>query len=164
VVAIALAAAPALRADRLGGLLAVAGALAVLVLGYGLARGRAAPVPWTLVLLGAAYTGSLFLPDDGIDIRAPLVAAGFLLLAELSYWTLELRTPVSPEPGMLARRTLLVTAAALGALVTGGIALAATAIPLGGGLLADLLGVVAAVAALAVVARLAQRDGAQSST
>jgi hypothetical protein len=136
--------------------------LALVVLAYGVVFGRPAAVPWALLLLGTAYTGSLYLPDRGIDTHAPLVAAGFLLLAELAYWSLELRTPIGPEPGMLPRRTLTVIAAALGALVVAGIAIAATAIDVGGGLLADLLGVVAAVAAIAVVARLAQRG--QSST
>jgi hypothetical protein len=135
----------------------------VLWLAYAVLRGRAWALPWALVFLGAAYAGSLFLPDRGVDRQAPLVAAGFLLLAELSYWALELRTPVSPEPGMLSRRAVVVATAGLGALVVASVAVVATAIPLGGGVLVDLVGVAAAVAALAVVARLAQRER-QSST
>ena len=92
------------------------------------------------------------------------VAASFLLLAELAYWTLELRTPLSPEPGMLERRAMLIAAAVIGGLLVATVAMVATAIPLGGGLAADLLGVVAAIGALGVLAWLAERGRAQSST
>jgi hypothetical protein len=155
--AAALAAAPALRAERLTGLLAFVGAVGLVGFVYGLLRGFSGAVPWAVVVLGGAYAGSLFLPERGVDRDAPLVAAGFVVLAELAYWTLELRTPLSPEPGMLARRARLVGAAGVGALVVAAIAIVATAIPLGGGLTGDLLGVAAAVAALAVVATLADR-------
>ena len=124
---------------------------------WGLLRGRTWALPWAVVVLGTAYTASLFLPERGLDREAPLVAAGFVLLAELSYWTLELRAPISPEPGMLERRAMLILAATLGAMLVAAVALAATAVPLGGGALADLLGVIAAIGALGVVAWLAQR-------
>jgi hypothetical protein len=153
-----LAATAALGAGELSGLLAVVGGAGVLALAYGVLLGRSWPVPWGLMLLGGAYAGSLFLPERGVDREAPLVAACFLLVAELAYWALELRTPVSPEPGMLTRRATLVAAAAFGALPVAAVVVAATAIPLGAGVLVDLLGVAAAVAAFAVVARLAQRE------
>jgi hypothetical protein len=143
-------------------LLASVGALGAVGLAIGLLRGRAWAVPWALALLGSAYAGSLFLPERGIDREAPLVAAGLLVLAELSYWALELRTPLSPEPGMLPRRAVLIVAAGVGAFLAAAVAVAATAISLGGGVLVDLVGVLAAVAALAIVARLAERR--QSST
>ena len=159
-----LAAAPALRVERLGGLLAAVGVLGFVGLAYGLVRGRAWAVPWAVVVFGAAYAGSLFLPEGRVDRQAPFIAASFLLLAELSYWTLELRTPVSPEPGMLERRAVLIVGAAVGGLLLATLALAATAIPLGGGVLAHLLGVVAAIGALGVLAWLAERGRAQSRT
>jgi hypothetical protein len=158
-----LAATPALRADRLGGLLASVGALGLAGFAYALVRGRTWGVPWALVVLGGAYAGSLFLPERGVDRQAAVVAAAFVLLAELSYWTLELRAPISPEPGMLERRAALIAVATLGGLLVAAVAVAASSIPLGGGVLGDLLGVFAAVAALAIVAALAER-GRQSST
>jgi hypothetical protein len=139
------------------------GAVGVVGFVYGLLRGFPGAVPWAVVLLGGAYAGSLFLPERGVDGDAPLFALGLVLLAELAYWTRELRTPMSPEPGMLSRRAIAVAAAGLGALVVAALAIAATAIPLGGGVVADLLGIAAAVVALAMVARLAER-GRQSST
>jgi ABC-type Fe3+-siderophore transport system permease subunit len=160
VVALGLAAAPALRAERLVGLLACAGGLGVLFLVYALVRGRASVVPWSLVALGGAYAGSLFLPERGIDREAPLVAAAFVLLAELAYWTLELGTPIEPEPGMLGRRVGVVAAATLGALVVAAAVTVAATVQVGGGVPADLLGVAAAVGALAIVTWLAQRQRA----
>ena len=158
VVAAALAVVPVARAERLSGLLAALVGVGLAGFVYGLLRGRSWAVPWAVVVLGAAYAASLFLPERGLDRQAPLVAAGFVLLAELSYWTLELRAPISPEPGMLERRSVLIAAATLGALLLASFALAATAVPLGGGALADLLGVIAAIGALGVVAWLAQRE------
>jgi hypothetical protein len=158
-----LAATPAVRADRLGGLLASVGALGLGGFVYGLVRGRAWAVPWAVVVLGGAYAASLFLPERGVDRHAPFVAAAFLLLAELSYWTLELRTPISPEPGILERRAMLIAAATLGALLVSGVAVGATWIPLGGGVLGDLLGVAAAIGALAIVAWLAERGRSRSA-
>jgi hypothetical protein len=158
-----LAATPAVRADRLGGLLASAGALGLAGFAYGLVRGRPWAVPWAVVVLGGVYAGSLFVPERGVDRQAPFVAAAFLLLAELSYWTHELRTPISPEPGMLERRAMLIAAATLGGLLVAAVAIAATAIPLGGGVLGDLLGVAAAIAALAIVAWLAERGRSRSA-
>ena len=160
----ALAVVPVIRADRLDGLLAFVGGIGVVGFVYGLVRGRTWSVPWAVVFLGVAYTGSLFLPERGVDGEAPLVAAAFLLLAELAYWTLELRTPIDPEPGMLERRTVLVATAGLGGLLVAAIAVAATAVRLGGGLAGDLLGIAAAIAVLAVVAHLAERGRRQSST
>jgi hypothetical protein len=159
-----LAAEPALRAERLTGLLAAVGGVGFAGFAYALARGRSWAVPWAVVVLGAAYAASLFLPERGVDREAPLFAAAFVLLAELSYWTLELRAPISPEPGMLERRAAVIAAIALGGLVLASVALAATAVPVGGGVLGDLLGVVAAIGALGLVAWLAERGRAQSST
>ena len=156
----ALAAVPVTRAERLTGLLVALAGVGFVGFAWGLLRGRPWAVSWAVVVLGAAYTASLFLPERGLDRQAPLVAAGFVLLAELAYWTHELRAPISPEPGMLERRSLLIAAATLGAMVVASVALAATAVPLGGGALADLLGVIAAVGALGVVAWFAQRERA----
>jgi hypothetical protein len=159
-----LAVEPALRADRLGGLLAAVGGVGFLCFAYGLARSRSWAVPWAVLVFGAAYAGSLFLPEEGVDRHVPLFAVGFVLLAEFGYWTLELRAPISPEPGMLEQRAALVVAIGLGALVIATIAVIATLVPLGGGVLADLLGVAAAIGAVGVVAWLAERGRPQSST
>jgi hypothetical protein len=152
----ALAAYPALAADRLGWPLAATGVLGLLVLAWG-ALGSAAALPWALLLFGGAYAGSLFLPDDGPDPAAPVVAAGLIAVAELAYWAQELRAPTADEPGIVARRVLVVTGVAAAALVAAALVFTATALPLSGGLAWDAVGVGAAVAAFLLVARLARR-------
>jgi hypothetical protein len=149
-----LAAANALTADahRLG--LALVGAAAVLLLVVGLAAARPSLIPWPLVLLAAEYAWSV--GGGPIDQWAPLVAGALLVIAELSYWSLELRGS-SPDGNRLTeRRAGLIAALGIGAVALGGLVLAATAIRLGTGIAADLIGVAAAVAALAVVATLAR--------
>jgi hypothetical protein len=136
--------------------LAVAGALATALVVIGALSGRPGWIAPGLVLLGAEYTISLFLPDEGVDGAAPLYAAGFVLVAELAFWSCELRTPIPAEPGILARRAVLVTAIAVAALPAGALVLAATAIRVGGGVGLDAVGVLAAAAALLLVARLAR--------
>jgi hypothetical protein len=107
-------------------------------------------------VLGAEYTVSLFLPEGGVDGGAPLVAAGLLLTAELASWSVELRTPVEAEPLVVARRAALVLAIACGAVPVSAVVLAATALPLGGGVGWDAVGVVAALGAGAVLAALSR--------
>jgi hypothetical protein len=158
-----LAIEPVLRAERLTGLLGTAGGVGFAGFVWGVARGRSWAVPWAVVVLGGAYAASLFLPEREVDRSAPLMAATFVLLAELAYWTLELRAPLSPEPGMLERRMALIAVTTIGGFILASVALAATAVPVGGGVLGDLLGVAAAIGALTIVAWLAQR-GRQSST
>jgi hypothetical protein len=160
-VAAVLAVEPVLRAERLTGLLGAVAGVGFVGFVWGLARGRTWAVPWAVVVLGGAYAASLFLPERDVDRSAPLLAAALVLLGELAYWTLELRAPISPEPGMLERRSALIAVTTIGSFILASVALAATAVPLGGGVLGDLLGVVAAIAAFALVAWLAQRERSQ---
>jgi hypothetical protein len=62
-------------------------ASAVLLVSLALLTGRAAPISFSLVLLGAVYV----VPDGDREIWAPLYGSGLLLLAELAYWSLESR-------------------------------------------------------------------------
>lgn len=138
----------------------------VLVLAAALLGGWPSVLPWPVVLLGAAYVVSLELrSDDGsIDAAAPLMGAGLLALAELAYWSLELKGPQREERRLLARRAAAVVALALVSLLVGSIVVTITAVPLGGGVLWDAVGVAAAAAALTMILRLARRDVAQDST
>jgi hypothetical protein len=136
----------ALQADVLPVPLAVAGAAAVVALAVGLA-GRWGPlVQLALTLSVVAYAISLL--DRGeVDPSAPFVAAALLAVGELAYTSLE-------PP---ARRVwpfsvgMVVAAAGVAALLLG-------VAGLGGGEVRDLaIGVLAATAALAIVARLAAK-------
>jgi hypothetical protein len=139
--------------------LAAAGVVALLPLAFGLARGLGGPVPWAVLVLGAAYTVSLFLPKGRVDVAAPLVAACLLLTSELACWSVELRTPVEAERGLILRRAGLLAAVCAVTLPVGVVVLAATELPLGGGVAWDAVGVVAALGAVGIVAALARRAG-----
>jgi hypothetical protein len=127
------------------------------VLAIGLAVRRPIAVPLAVAALGAGYAATLRLDGGPLDGRAPVVAAALFLVAELAYWSLELRDAVADEAGAHLRRLGLLAALALAALAVGAALLAvvdAGARDLGG---FELLGAVAAVAALAVVALGARR-------
>jgi hypothetical protein len=131
----------------------------VLLVAGALVLGQPASVPAAVALLGAAYTGSLFLGPHGLDVWAPLEATALVLAAELAYWSLELRPWVDAEPGILARRTALVAATGAGTLIVGAAVLAAASARVRGGVLWEAVGVAAAAAALALVVRLSRRPG-----
>jgi hypothetical protein len=94
--------------------------------------------------------------DATLDAGAPLYAAGLLILAELAYWSLELRGPGREEPRVVVRRLAALGALAFLSLVLGAFVVVVTTAPLGGGLLWDIVGVAAAAATLAILARLAR--------
>lgn len=138
-------------------------AAAVGLLALALAGGWPALLPWPVALLGGAYVASLELrPDDGaIDAAAPVYGAALLLLAELAYWSLELRGPGREERRLVARRAAALAGLALLSLLLGALVVTVTAVPLGGGAAWDAVGVAAAAAALALIVHLARRDVAR---
>jgi hypothetical protein len=133
-------------------LLVLCGA-ATLLLVAALAFGSTTLVPWPLVGLGGAYAWSIV---GGVDQWAPIYAGALIALAELAYWSLELRGRTQDAERLNERRAGLIVGLALGAIAIGGLVLAATSLPLGSGAAIDLLGAAAAVAAVAVVASLAR--------
>lgn len=155
-----LGAATAVEAERAPTLPGTLAAAAVLLLAAALVGGWTALLPWALVLLGTAYVVSLELRSDDstIDAAAPLVGAGLLALAELAYWSLELRGPGREERRLLARRGAALVGLALLSLLLGTLVVTLTAVPLGGGAAWDAVGAAAAAAALALILRLARRD------
>lgn len=134
--------------------LAVAGALATALLLLGLLFRWAGPLPWTYAVAGAEYAGFLFIQGNAIDGIAPLYGAGLLLSAELAYWSLEHSVPGS-HPG---RRASLVLAGCLAGGGIAGLVLTASEASVHGGLALEVLGVAAAVAVLALIARLARAE------
>ena len=137
-------------------MLATLGVIAVVTLGLGLGLGlrRAQLLVWALVLLGVDYAVWLELGTHALDQRAPVVGAGLLLTAELAFDSLE------PEVGSFGSTAVLARAIALAVVILasvgiGAVVLAAASVPLSGGIELTGVGVVAAVLALAVIARLA---------
>jgi hypothetical protein len=125
---------------------------AVTCLAAGLALRRPPGIPVAIFFLGAAYTMRLLAEEDALDQRAPLIAAGLFALAELSYWSLELRQGVADEAGTHLRRIGLLAALALGVVALGVALLALVEGVRTGGPAVEALGVAAAVAALALLA------------
>lgn len=114
-------------------------------------------VPVSLLLLGATYALHLAADDAGLDARAPALAAGLLLVAELGYWSLEERDRLRADEGEDLRRLGFVAMLGLAGLVLGAVLLAAADLAHTGGLVVDLAGAGAAVAALLVVVLYARR-------
>ena len=155
-----LAAYPVVVAERFAELFVAAGLAVGFLLVTALAAAWAAGVAWTLALVAADYGVALAVRgDSAVDPAAPLYAAGLLVLAELGYWSVELRGPGRDESRVIARRLAAIGALAFLSVVLGVFVVVVTAVPLGGGLAWDVVGVVAATATLAILARLARRSG-----
>ena len=138
------------------GIAALAAALGLVALTFSLVTGWPAPIPWTVVGLGACYAVSLH-GQHGIDGRAPVVGGLLVLVAELAYWSLERRTPVGDEAGLHVRRAVSVLATTLGSTAVAAALLAVTSVPLGGSVTWDAFGLAAAAGAVALLALLSQR-------
>ncbi len=139
---------------------ATAAIAATAVLAAGLAVRIALAIPVAVALVGAEYVTLLGFEGEGLDTRAPLVAAALLAVAELGYWSLELNGPVADEPGTYLRHLALLAALLLAVIGLGIPLLALVESVSTGGAAVDLLGAVAAVGALALVA-LAARHAAR---
>jgi len=128
--------------------------VALALLAVGLTFSLTSLFPWPLVILAALYTWTL--GGGEVDQWSPVYAGAFLTLAELAYWSVELRGRAQDSERLTERRLVLIVVLALTGVAVSGFVLAATSLDIGSGIGIDLLGVVAAVAALVVVARLAR--------
>jgi hypothetical protein len=142
---------------------AALGATAAVLLAAGLVLRIPFAVPVAVALLGAGYVAVLGFERDTLDTHAPLLAAALLGLAELGYWSLELRGEITDEPGAYLRRVALL-AVQLAGVTTAGIVLLAIVEGIEtGGAAIDVLGAVAAMGTLALLALAARRVGAAKS-
>jgi len=128
--------------------------VAVLLLVLGVAWPFPSLIPWPLVVLAGVYAWTL--GGGSIDEWAPVYAGGLLAVAELAYWSVEVRGRAQDAERLTERRVSLIATLALVAVAAGGLVQAATSLRIGSGVATDLLGVAAAVAAVAVVAALAR--------
>ena len=132
-------------------------ALAVLV--AGLVLSLPVTVPAAVALLGAEYIGLLAFDADALDARAPLVAGALLAVAELAYWSLDLRGLVTDEAGTHLRRIAFLALLVLGVIGVGAVVLTLVEAIAAGGVAVDVLGAAAALGALALLALAARRTG-----
>lgn len=138
--------------DGLEQLVGLGGAFALLALLVALGGGVSSAVAWALAGLGGEYASWLALRGSGVDTRAPLYAAGLLLVGELSYWAIDRRSTARAEQQLDVRRAVGLLVALAASIALGTLLLAASSVSIGGGVALEALGVTGAVALLVVVA------------
>jgi hypothetical protein len=154
--AAAIGGALTISADSYRPVFAVLAVGALVLLALALVRPFTSLIPWPLVILAAAYAWKL--GDGEVDPWAPVYAAGVLSVAELAYWSTELRGRAHDAERLTERRAGLIATLALIAVIAGALVFAATSLRIGTGVALDVVGVVAAVGAVAVVAALARTE------
>jgi hypothetical protein len=141
---------------ELAPVIAIVGGIGALLLLFVIMRRAEDVLPWSILMLGIAYSLSLVTHRRGVDEVAPLVAGGLLLAAELATWSCVERREIRVE-----RRVLVARGAAIALLVVGGagvaaLVLALAAAPVGGGLAWTILGAASAVGVIGLATRLAR--------
>lgn len=139
-----------------GLLLLALGGAGVLWLGVGLTSRWGAALAAGIAFLGAEQGVRVGLGSSSVDPWMPAYAAGFLLAAELAWWSIEPRVAAWSEWEVLIRRVLAIAACCIGGAVLAALVVLAAGAPLHGGFGLELVGVLAAVAAVAVVAVVAR--------
>jgi len=121
--------------------------LLALVLLLGVVQLVAAPV----ALVGGAYAAALAIDGSGVDLTAPLVAAGLLLTCELAFWAHELRTTSPDEPGGRSAHAAWLSLLTLGALAVGAGLVTLVDVARTDGIAVELLGAAAALGTAIVI-------------
>ena len=137
------------------------GGVALALLALGLVSRTALFVGWALVALGGSY--AVFFASRGpeLDELTPLYAAGFVLVAELAFWSLERRVAAWTEHWLLLRRLSYLLGTCLLAAFVAALVLVVAAAVQGGGSSLAALGVASAIGALALVAAFVYRNLAE---
>jgi hypothetical protein len=89
-----------------------------------------------------------------------VVAGALIALAELAYWSLELRGGVADESGTYLRRVAVLATLWLAVVALGALLLALVAAVTAGGPVVDVIGAAAAVSAVALLALASRGAGA----
>ncbi len=135
----------------MGAVLGVLGLIAGLL-------GASSALPWALAAIGGEYAAWFALRGGGVDTRAPVYAAGLLVVAELAYWAGDRRSPARPDTELEVRRLVGVLIAAFGSIALGAVVLGISSVSVGSGVTLEALGVACAVALLIIVASLVRAD------
>jgi hypothetical protein len=148
--AVALAAYPAMSWPDVGALPLIGGA-AVVVLVAALASGLMAVVPWAIALLAGEFVLALVARHVQASLTAAIYGAALLVVAELTFLSIQLRMPGRAEPGFFKHHARTVAAVALSALGISVVAAVLTAAPLAGSLPLLASGVGAVFVMIAIV-------------
>jgi len=110
-------------------------------------------IPWAVLFAGG---GDLIGREGraGVDGRAAVIGVLLLLGAELANWSVEHDRRVRAEPAVVIRQAASLAGLAIVALAANAVLLGAASLPGSSGLLVTLLGVGAAVGAIAIIVRM----------
>ena len=109
-------------------------------------------------MLGADYAVLFVAEGSALDRFTPAYAAGFMLVAELGFWSIEPRIPAWSEAAVAEWRLARIAGACIGAAALAALALVAASAATGtGGLALESLGVVAAIGSLVLITVLVSR-------
>jgi hypothetical protein len=157
---VALVLYPVLAAERLAGVALLAGGVAALVLLAGIVLGAGSVVGAGLFLVGVEYAASLVTRAGTAGYGVVPYAAGFVLVAELAYWSLE----APHDWALLRRRASLVAMLAVASSAVAALVVAVAGASSGRSVAYELVAFGGAVAALALVARLSASAARARST
>jgi hypothetical protein len=135
-------------------------AVACVVLVAALVLGWTSLVPVSVALVGGLYAAELAIDDAPLDAATTGMAAALLMAAELAYWSLDERYPISGDPGDGLRRAAFVAVTGVGAAAVAALLLALVDAIRTRSLAVDLIGAVAAVAVLVTILLAARRQAA----
>ena len=111
-----------------------------------------------LAAIGADFAVLFVAEGASLDRFTPAYAAGFMLVAELGFWSIESRIPAWSEAAVAEWRLARIAGACIGAAGLAAFVLVTASAATGtGGLALETLGVVAALAALVVITVLVGR-------
>jgi hypothetical protein len=136
------------------GVAIVVAAGGVALLAAGLALRRAAPLPWGLAAVGAGWLVA-HAHGASVDHLAPLAGTGLLLAAELAYDSIAADARIAVERPVVLLRLATIAATAAGGGVLGLLVLGAADVAVPTGVVLSVVGVGAAVGAVALAVRLA---------
>ena len=129
---------------------------------FAFAVSRVTPIALALATFGAEYAVFLRLRGGSVDSRAPFVAAGLIVVAELAFHVVSGRGGRA-QGGVVVRSLVLRVAAAGCAAIVGGVVLVASG-SVRSGLALEALAVFAAVFAVGLVIRIASRTRESTSS
>jgi len=122
----------------------------LILLGVALGLRWRPPVPPAVILLAAPE--ALVLAERGPALLAPLLGAGLLLVAELSYWSLEFTTPGRTGARLRVRLSLRLASMAVAGALVGWLVLEVGGLSATGTLDLTMFGAAAVLAILALAA------------
>jgi hypothetical protein len=134
------------------------GGAALLLLVFGLVVRWPGALGLGLAGLGGEYAVLFAAEGSTLDRLTPVYAAGFILVAELAFWSIERRVAAWSEPTALEWRLARLGAACVGAAgVAAFVTVSAAAATGGGGVVLESFGVGAAIGSVVILAALMRR-------